>query len=58
MLTGEFQSILDKDINTVRGLIFKRNLFNSSTGRNVVSPTPPVEMGLLMVCGKISDFSY
>jgi hypothetical protein len=27
MLTGEFQRILDKDINTVRGLIFQEEFF-------------------------------
>jgi hypothetical protein len=57
MLTREFQRILDTNINTVRDPFFKRNFFNSSTGRHVVSPTPPVGMGLLMVCEKISDFS-
>jgi hypothetical protein len=58
MLTGEFQRILDTNVNTVRGPIFQEEFFlNSSTGRYVVSPTPPVGMGLLMVYEKISDSS-
>jgi hypothetical protein len=57
MLTGEFQRISDTNINTVREPIFPEEFFNSSTGRYVVSSTPPVGMSLLMVCGKIYDFS-
>jgi hypothetical protein len=43
---------------TVGVLIFKEEFFKFQYWKvYVVSPTPPVGMGLLMVCGKISDFS-